>query len=87
MGHRWKYLNSFNDLVSSKDDRFRDGQQVTCEERGSMQDRANPYARERAIVIARQNPPIGVSPNEVVTAVADVLDSMGDICPQCPPAD
>jgi hypothetical protein len=52
-----------------------------------MQDRANPYARERAIVIARQNPPFGVSPNEVVTAVADVLESIGDICPECPPAD
>jgi hypothetical protein len=49
-----------------------------------MQDRANPYARERAIVIARQNPPFGVSPNEVA-AVADVLDSIGDICPECPP--
>jgi hypothetical protein len=60
---------------------------VVCEEYGWMQDRANPYARARAIVIARQNPPFGVSPNEVVTAVADVLDSIGDICPECPPAD
>jgi hypothetical protein len=52
-----------------------------------MQDRANPDARERAIVIARQNPPFGVSPNEMVTTVADVLDSIGDICPGCPLAD
>ena len=51
-----------------------------------MQDRANPYARERATVIGRQNPPLGVSPTEVVTAVADVLDSIGDICPVRPPA-
>jgi len=52
-----------------------------------MQDRANPYAPERAIVIACQNPPFGVSPNEVVTAVADVLDSIDEICLECPPAD
>jgi hypothetical protein len=57
---------------------------VVCEERGWMQNRANPYARERAIVIARQIYPFGVSPNEVVTAVADVLDSIGDMCPGVP---
>jgi hypothetical protein len=52
-----------------------------------MQDRADPHARERALVIARQDPPFGVSPDEAVAAVRDVLDSIGDTCPECPPAD
>ena len=52
-----------------------------------MQDRANPYARECAIVICRQNTPFGISPSKVVTAVADVLASIGDLRPGCPPAD
>ena len=37
-----------------------------------MQDRANPYSRERTIAISSQT--TGVSPNEVVVAGADVLD-------------
>jgi len=52
-----------------------------------MGDRANPCGRERAIVVARQNPPFGVSPHAVVTAVADILESIGDIFPECLPAD
>jgi hypothetical protein len=35
----------------------------------------------------RQDPPFGVSPDEAVAAVRDVLDSIGDTCPECPPAD
>jgi hypothetical protein len=58
-----------------------------CDEHGWMQDRADPHARERALVIARQDPPFGVSPDEAVAAVRDVLDSIGDTCPECPPAD
>ena len=56
-----------------------------CEEHGWMRDRADPHARERALLVARQDPPPGVSPEEAVTAVRDVLDAIGDTCPECPP--
>jgi hypothetical protein len=58
-----------------------------CEEHGWMQDRADPHARERAIAIARQDPPSGVSPEEAAAAIEDVLGSIGDACPECPPTD
>ena len=56
-----------------------------CEDHGWMQDRADPHARERAVVAARQDPPPGLSPEEAVAEVRDVLDSIGDTCPECPP--
>jgi hypothetical protein len=56
-----------------------------CEEHGWMQDRADPHARERAFAAARQDPPSGVSPDAAAAAVKDVLDSIGDTCPECPP--
>lgn len=56
-----------------------------CEEHGWMQDRADPHARERAFDIARRDPPTGVSPDEAADAVRDMLDSIGDTCPECPP--
>jgi hypothetical protein len=49
-----------------------------------MQDRADPHARERAFDIARRDPPIGVSAGAAEAAVRDVLDSIGDTCPECP---
>ncbi|MCK1683016.1 hypothetical protein IVA87_27350 [Bradyrhizobium sp. 147] len=55
-----------------------------CEEHGWMQDRADPHARERAFDIARRDPPPGTSPEEAITEVRDVLDSIGDTCPECP---
>jgi hypothetical protein len=58
---------------------------LECEEHGWMQDRADPHARERAFAAARQDPPLGVSPEAAATAVKDVLDSIGDTCPECPP--
>jgi hypothetical protein len=58
-----------------------------CEEHGWMQDRADPHARERAFAIARQDPPSGVSPEAAAVAIAEVLDSIGDTCPECPPPD
>ena len=58
-----------------------------CEEHGWMQDRADPHARDRAFAIARQDPPSGVSPEAAAVAIAEVLDSIGDTCPECPPQD
>ena len=56
-----------------------------CEGHGWMQDRADPHARERAFHSPRRDPPHGVSPQAASVAVADVLDSIGDTCPECPP--
>ena len=56
-----------------------------CEEHGWMQDRADPHARERAFDIARRDPPAGVSTDEATAQVRDLLDSIGDTCPECPP--
>ena len=56
-----------------------------CEEHGWMQDRADPHARKRAIDVAHQDSPPGVSPEGAVAAIDDVLGSIGDTCPECPP--
>jgi hypothetical protein len=56
-----------------------------CEEHGWAQDRADPHARERAFDIARHDPPPGYTPEAAVTGVREVLDSIGDTCPECPP--
>ena len=56
-----------------------------CEEHGWMRDRADPDARKRAFDVARQDPPPGASPQAAVVAVAEVLDSIGDTCPECLP--
>ncbi|MGY3341541.1 MULTISPECIES: hypothetical protein [unclassified Bradyrhizobium] len=58
-----------------------------CEEHGWMQDRADPHARERALGIARRDPLPGFSPEHAVAEVHDVLDSIGDSCPECPSDD
>jgi hypothetical protein len=58
-----------------------------CEEHGWMQDRADPHARDRAFDIARRDPPTGISPEAAAVAIAEVLDFIGDICPECPLAD
>jgi hypothetical protein len=56
-----------------------------CEAHGWMQDRADPHARERTVDIARGDPPAGVSADAAVAEVHDVLNSIGDSCPECPP--
>lgn len=58
-----------------------------CEEHGWMQDRADPHARERAFEIARQYPPFGTASDEAVAEIRDVLNSIGDTCPECPNED
>jgi hypothetical protein len=55
-----------------------------CEEHGWMLDRGDPYARERAFDIAREDPPPGVSSEAAAVAIAEVLDGIGDTCPECP---
>jgi hypothetical protein len=56
-----------------------------CEEHGWMKDRTDPHARQRAIEIAREEPPPGLSQDAAVETVKTVLDSIGDTCPDCPP--
>jgi hypothetical protein len=56
-----------------------------CEAHGWAKDRADPHARERALDLARQDPPADTSADEAVAEVRDVLSSIGDTCPECPP--
>lgn len=43
-----------------------------------MQDRTDPHAIEKA----REAPPAGVSHETAAVAVAEVLDTVGDTCPE-----
>jgi hypothetical protein len=56
---------------------------LECEDHGWMRDRADPHARERAFAIAHEEPPHGVSSEAAAVAVAEVLDGIGDACPEC----
>jgi hypothetical protein len=56
-----------------------------CEYHGWARDRADPHARDHAVDIARQHPPPGLSPDAAMAEVWEVLDSIGDTCPECPP--
>ncbi|MFZ1170614.1 MAG: hypothetical protein WAO01_05370, partial [Bradyrhizobium sp.] len=58
-----------------------------CEEHGWMQDRTDPHAREHAFDLAQQDPPPGVSSQAASVAIAEVLDSIGDACPECVSSD
>jgi len=58
-----------------------------CEEHGWMRDRADPHARDRAFNVARQHPPPGFSSRKAVDSIAEVLEAIGDACPECPPED
>lgn len=62
-----------------------DGAIYECEEHGWARDRADPHARERAVDLARRHPPAGTSGDQDVAEVLDMLDSIGDTCPECPP--
>jgi hypothetical protein len=57
-----------------------------CEEHGWMRNRADPHARKHALLVALQDPPPDISPENAVAAVEDVLGSIGDTCPDCPDA-
>jgi hypothetical protein len=56
-----------------------------CETHGWMQDRADPHARERAFDVARHDPPPGTSSKAAVVTIDEILDGIGDTCPECPP--
>jgi hypothetical protein len=51
---------------------------------GWAKDRTDPHARAEAFQIAREDPLAGLSPEEAVDAAREVLESVGDICPECP---
>jgi hypothetical protein len=51
-----------------------------CETHGWM-----PHVCERAFDIARQDLPPGISALAAVVAIAEVLEGIGDACPECPP--
>jgi hypothetical protein len=54
-----------------------------CEDHGWMQHRGDPDARERALAVARRDPPTGVSSQAAAVAIAEVLNSIGATCPEC----
>lgn len=54
-----------------------------CDAHGWAKDRTDPHARAEALRIAGQEPLAGLSPDEAVTAVKEVLEAIGDICPEC----
>jgi hypothetical protein len=56
-----------------------------CEHHGCMQDRADPNARARALSMAREEPPPGLSADQACAAIEDVLGGIGDTCPECAP--
>jgi hypothetical protein len=56
-----------------------------CEYHGWAKDRSDPHARDHAVQIARELPPAGVSPDAAVAEVREVLESIGDTCPECTP--
>jgi hypothetical protein len=52
---------------------------------GWAKDRADPHARGHAVYIARRDPPPGLSPGAAAAEARELLDSIGDTCPECPP--
>src|ERR1700733_11761659 len=56
-----------------------------CEEHGWMRDRADPHARERAFILAHEDPPAGLTSQEAIALIEEVLSGIGDACPDCLP--
>ena len=54
-----------------------------CPDHGYMQCRSNPDARADAFSSARETPLEGLSPDDAVAALHDVLGGIGDACPHC----
>jgi hypothetical protein len=55
-----------------------------CDQHGWAKDRTDPHARNQAVRIACEQPLAGLSSEEAIAAVREVLDSIGDTCPECP---
>ena len=55
-----------------------------CEEHGWLQDRADPDARAQALGFAGQDPPVGVSRDEAIAEIKEVLESMRRHLPGVP---
>jgi hypothetical protein len=54
-----------------------------CDHHGHVLDRADPEARSRSREYAWNHPFPGTSPEASVAAIEDVLQSIGDTCPEC----
>jgi hypothetical protein len=54
-----------------------------CEEHGHMRDRTDPDAWRRAREMASRHPFRGATPAEAVRAIDEVMQSIGDTCPDC----
>ncbi len=54
-----------------------------CDRHGWAKERTDPHARAEALRVAREQPLAGLSPDEAVAAVREVLESVGDTCPEC----
>jgi hypothetical protein len=56
-----------------------------CEQHGWAKDQADPHARDIAFDIAKQDPPFGLSADDAVAEIREVLALVGDTCPECLP--
>jgi len=54
-----------------------------CEYHGWLINSADLYALERALDIARQDVPTDISRSHAINEILDVLDGIGDTCPNC----
>ena len=54
-----------------------------CDQHGWAKDRTDPHARAQALRIAANEPLTGLSPDKAITAVKEMLESVGDSCPEC----
>lgn len=54
-----------------------------CPDHGHMKDRTDPGAWREARDIASGHPFLGATPAESVRAIDDVMQSIGDTCPEC----
>lgn len=54
-----------------------------CHHHGYMQCRGDPEARMAAFNAAREEPPAGLSADDAVATLRDLLGGMGDTCPEC----
>jgi len=54
-----------------------------CEHHGHMRDRADPEAWNHAREHARENPFPGTSAEASISALYEIMRSIGDTCPEC----